>query len=57
MDLTIVKSGYSIKEANESREIYEIELEFVGGNNISFDNFLKSFSNLYILLLDNASYC
>jgi len=58
IDMTIVKSGYSIQEAQNKNETFEIECEFIGSiKNISFNSFLKSFSKLYILLLENASYC
>jgi len=56
IDATVVKSGYSIKEAMEKNETFEIECEFIG-KKVSFDSFLKSFSNLYILILQNSSYC
>jgi hypothetical protein len=56
IDATEVKSGYSIKEAMEKNETFEIECEFIG-KKVSFDSFLKSFSNLYILILQNSSYC
>jgi len=57
IDATIVKSDYSINNAIEKPETFEIECEFVGANKISFQAFLKSFSNLYILILQNSSYC
>ena len=58
IDATIVKSGFSIQEVQSKNETYEIECEFIGNiSNIKFDNFLKSFSNIYILILQNSSYC
>ena len=56
IDLTVVKSGYSLDELKDKREDYEIECEFIG-KNIPFNTFIKSFSNLYILLLENTGYC
>jgi len=40
----------------EKNETFEIECEFIG-KKVSFNSFLKSFSNLYILILQNSSYC
>ena len=57
LDLTIVKSGYSINEASESNEVYEIECEYIGPKDISFNKFIKSLSNVYIMILTNTSYC
>jgi hypothetical protein len=57
IDATVVKSGYSIKDVMEKNETFEVECEFIGQTNISFQSFLKSFSNLYILILQNTNYC
>jgi hypothetical protein len=57
IDLTVVISGYSTEEIKDKREDYEIECEFIGKKDISFNRFIKSFSNLYILLLENTGYC
>jgi len=57
IDATIVKSGYSIPDVESKNETYELECEYIGGMTISFQNFLKSFSNLYILILQNTDYC
>ena len=56
IDLTVVNSGYSVNELKDKREDYEIECEYIGGK-ISFKSFINSFSNLYILLLENTGYC
>lgn len=58
IDMTVVKSGYSIKELLNKNDTFEIECEFVGDiSKITFANFVKSFSNLYILILQNTGYC
>jgi hypothetical protein len=41
---------------NSTKESYEIECEFLNSN-VSFEEFIKSFSDIYILILKNSSYC
>ena len=57
IDITKVLSSYNILDIESKNFTYEIEGEFIGGQDISFDVFIKSFSDLYILLLTNSSYC
>ena len=56
IDLTKVRSVYKLSDIPDKNETYEIECEYTGGA-IPFDIFIKSFNNLYKLLLSNASYC
>jgi hypothetical protein len=56
IDATIVKSGYTIEDAKNKNETFEIECEYIG-KIISDEKFIKSFSNLYMLILQNTSYC
>jgi len=57
IDLTAVKTGFSITTIDEQREDYELEFEYVFGQPISFDNYLTTLSNLYKLVISNVSYC
>uniref|UniRef100_A0A6C0I7X9 mRNA 5'-phosphatase n=1 Tax=viral metagenome TaxID=1070528 RepID=A0A6C0I7X9_9ZZZZ len=58
LDCTIVKSGYSsIADAESKNETYEIECEYLGPSDINFDTFLKSISQIFILILQNTTYC
>lgn len=56
IDLTIVKSGFSIEDASGKNEVFEIECEYTGGI-VSFEVFLKSFSDIYMVILQNTGYC
>lgn len=56
IDLTAVKSGFSIDEANSKPEVYEIECEYIG-TKVPFEQFLASFNQIYILILENSGYC
>ena len=56
VDLTIVKMGYTINDANSKNDTYEIECEFIG-EKVSFEHFIKSFSNIYMFILAHTSYC
>jgi len=58
IDATIVKAGFSIQEAQSKNDTYEIECEFIGDiSKVSFDSFIKSFNDVYILILQNSTYC
>jgi hypothetical protein len=56
IDLTIVKSGFSIEEASGKSEVFEIECEYTGLV-VPFEVFLKSFSDIYMMVLQNTGYC
>ena len=56
IDMTIVKSGYTESDVLSKSPTYEIEGELINQPG-SFDEFLNSFSNVYMMLLSNSSYC
>jgi hypothetical protein len=56
IDLTVVKTGYSIENTGSSNDTYEIEIEYIG-TKIPFGHFIKSFSNVYTFILGNTGYC
>ena len=56
IDLTTVKSGFSMDEAKSKPDVYEIECEYIGSK-VPFEQFLASFNITYVLLLQNAGYC
>jgi hypothetical protein len=56
LDLTRVKSGYSEEGVNLSPETYEVECEFIGPRDTSFEDFLSSYNELYKYLISNSSY-
>jgi hypothetical protein len=56
VDLTIVKTGYSLEQTAGSNDTYEVECEYIGSK-IPFENFIKSFSNIYTFILSNTNYC
>jgi len=57
IDMTIVKTGYEISKITEQNEIYELECEYVGPADVSFEIFIESMSDLYKMILNNSSYC
>jgi hypothetical protein len=57
MDLTIVKMGYSMENAMNANETYEIECEYISKTKVPFQHFIKSFSNNIIFILSNINYC
>jgi hypothetical protein len=57
IDLTKVKSGYSEEQVNSSAESYELECEFIGPKDTSYEVFLSTYNQLYKYLLSNSSYC
>ena len=56
LDLTRVKSGYSEEGVKLSPETYEVECEFTGPKDTSFEDFLSSYNELYKYLISNSSY-
>jgi len=56
IDLTIVKTGYSLEDAASKNDVYEMECEFTG-EKIPFEHFIKSFSNIYMFILSNTGFC
>ena len=56
LDLTVVKTGYSINDAANNNDTFEIECEFIG-RDVPFEHFIKSFSNIYTFILGNTNYC
>jgi hypothetical protein len=56
-DLSITKTAYSIETLSSKPEKYEIELEYIGGKNISAELFLKSCSDIYTFIIANTNYC
>jgi hypothetical protein len=57
IDLTRIKTGYVLDEIASKNDTYECECEFIGPTNISFEVFLKSMNDVYMLILSNSSYC
>ena len=56
-DLTKIKTGYVLAEIASKNDTYECECEFIGPRDISFEVFLRSMNDLYMLILSNSSYC
>ena len=50
LSLISIRFGYSIDEILECKNNYEIECIYIGPKNISFENYIKSFSAIYILI-------
>ena len=56
IDITKVLTKNSITDSG--KESFELECEFINRDTqVSFEEFIKSFSDLYILILKNSSYC
>jgi hypothetical protein len=64
IDLTRIKSSWSINDVLEKNETFECECEYIGpgsqDNNapfIPFEEFLESINKLYLIILSNSGYC
>jgi hypothetical protein len=57
LDLTRVKTSYSIRDVFEKNETYEFECEYTGPTDLPFNDFAKSLSDLYKIILSNSGYC
>jgi len=56
IDLTRVKTGYSLESLAEQRYTYEIEGELTG-TEFTFDEFVSNLNKVYIELVKNVNYC
>lgn len=60
IDLTVVKEGFGVRNAKDSLEKYEIEVEYIGnktGVSPTFEDFFESLNKLMVELLINANNC
>jgi hypothetical protein len=57
LDLTKVRSGYTKEEVENRPETYEVECEFIGPKDTTFEIFLESYNVLYKALICNSTYC
>ena len=64
LDLTVVKQGYSLRQAYSSNDSYEVELEYIGNKqnnqnnqNITSDSFIKTVNSIITELLIISNNC
>jgi hypothetical protein len=57
LDLTKVRSSYTKEEVENRPETYEVECEFIGPKDTTFEIFLESYNVLYKALICNSTYC
>jgi hypothetical protein len=57
IDFTRIKTSYDISDILEKNEILELEIEFINKSIPSFDEFIVSLNDLYMIILSNSGYC
>jgi hypothetical protein len=57
VDATFVKTSYSLTDLHMKNDSYEFECEYTGGPNVSPNEFVKSVSDIVMVIFSNASYC
>ena len=57
LDLTRVKTGYTLPDIESKNDTFECECEFIGPVGTPFQEFLESMNKVYTLVLSNSSYC
>jgi len=56
VDLTNVLSAYTLETLKDKNETFEFECEYTGPKTLPFEDFIKSMSDLYILILSHSNY-